>query len=170
MSGIARVPGNLSHQVVADLQAIAAYAANSGALDMAKGPSVPPLFVRDIELAVRRFGHQTELLEKLGIPHPIVSYKVGEAVLDVVFSGRSAPFVDTGIIDTLQSAPLSNISDMAFAARQNAQDAGFKISDGSTPTARDTFQRDLFDFLTWRAEAATGGSGGGSSGGTSGGS
>jgi hypothetical protein len=135
---------------------------------MTKGPSVPPLFVRDIDLVVRRFGDQTEILEKLGIPHPIVSYKMGEAVLDVAFSARPAPFVGTRITDTLRQAPLSNISDMVFIARQNAQSAGFNISDGSTPAARDAFQRDLTEFLSRRAQAATGGSGGGSSSGSSG--
>jgi hypothetical protein len=169
MSGTPGAPGTLSRQLVADLQAIAAYAANTGALDMTKGTSVPPLFVQDIRFAVRRFGDQTEIFEKLGIPHPIVSYKMGEAVLDVCFSARPAPFVDTGITDTLRQAPFSNIPDMVFIARHNAQAAGFNISDGSTRTARDTFERDLTEFLARRIQAATGGSGAGSSGGSSGG-
>jgi len=170
MSGTAGAPGNLSPQVVADLEAIADYAAHTGALDMAKGPSVPRLFIQDIELAIRRFGDQTEILDKLGMPHPIVSYKMGEAVLDVVFSERPAPFVDTGAItDTLRQAPLSNVPDMVSLARRNAQAAGLNISDGSGATARSAFQHHLTEFLVRRTRAASGGSGGGTSGGLSGG-
>jgi hypothetical protein len=176
MSGSAGTPpGNLSPQVVADLQAIAADAAVTGIVDLTKGPSVPPLFVLDILQPVHRFAHQTEILEQLDIPHPIIKYKTGgDAVLDVYFSERATPFIDTGTTDTLQQAPISNISDMVFVAKQNATLAGFSVSDGTTPVARDTFQRNLTDFLIQRTMTAggafSGPSGAGSSGGGSGGS
>jgi hypothetical protein len=55
-------PGNLSPQVVAELQALAADAGITGTIDLTKAPSAPSLFVSDIEMSVRRFAHQTELL------------------------------------------------------------------------------------------------------------
>jgi hypothetical protein len=166
-------PGNLSPQVVSDLQAIAADAAVTGIVDLTKGPSVPPLFVSDILQPVRRFADQTEILEQRGMLHPVVTYKTGgNAVLDVYFSERATPFIDTGITDTLRQAPISNISDMVFIAKQNAIQAGFSISDETTPIARDIFRRDLTDFLIQRTMTAGGAFSGpaGPSGGGSGGS
>ena len=75
------------------------------------------MFLMDVQRAVKRFFDQTDLLEQLRIDHPMVEYKSGErAVLDVLFSQESAPFINPGRTDTLAQVAHSVISDMVYVA------------------------------------------------------
>jgi len=150
-------PGGLSPQIISELDAVAADATVTGLIDISKAPSVPALFLVDVERAVHRFYDQTHVLEQLRIDHPMVEYKSGEkAVLDVLFSQERAPFVNTGRTDTLAQAALNVISDMVYIAKLNAQTAGFKVSDEDVANARTGFRGALSRFLQQRTMTAGG--------------
>ena len=150
-------PGGLSPQTISELDAVAADATVTGFLDMTKAPSATPMFLMDVQRAVKRFFDQTDLLEQLRIDHPMVEYKSGEkAVLDVLFSQESAPFINPGRTDTLAQVAHSVISDMVYVAKLNAQRAGFKVSDENVTDARTGFRDALSRFLQQRTMTAGG--------------
>jgi hypothetical protein len=150
-------PGGLSPQTISELDAVAADATVTGFVNMTKAPSVMPMFLRDVERAVKRYFDQADLLEQLGIDQPMVEYKSGvRAVLDALFSQENTPFIDPGRTDTLAQAPQGHISDMVYMAKLNARRAGFKVSDENVTNARTWFRSALSSFLRQRTMTAGG--------------